>query len=206
MGLALLALSAPVEAKPIVRPEPLVATTALCRDPADCTLTLRLRERSRGDFGTLGLVVEGLPNGPQALQLSQHDKVLAWADAATATVTLTGLDTRRWVVGLRPPADGVKPLPAATRPATAGPEQWGAAAEAPTLRRGSGGDWYLVRAPANTRGLVVDGAGAPIGSFRPVDGFRLRTPLLGDGRVWVYDELRAWSWPLSPSGQLDLAK
>ncbi len=204
MGLALLALTSPAVAKPIVRPEPLIATTAVCRSPSDCTLTLRLRERSKGDFGTLGLVVEGLPGGPQALQLAQHDKILNWSGAATSTIALIGLDTRRWQLRMRPPSAAGEPLPAAATPtAPPGPVQWGAATGAPVLRRGLHGDWRIDRAPMGSRGLVVDATGSPLGSFSPTHGFRLREPLLGDGRVWVYDAQHAWSWPLSPSGQLD---
>jgi hypothetical protein len=203
MSLALLVLSAPAAAKPIVRPEPLIATTAICHSSQDCTLTLRLRERSRGDLGTLGLVVEGLPGGPQALQISRLDKVLTWAGAATAAVALIGLDTRRWRVSMRPPTDQTKPLPTATAADTNGAAQWGSVAGAPLLRRGAHGDWHLDGAPEGCQGLVVDGAGSPIGRFNPAKGFRLLEPLLSDGRVWVYDAQRAWSWPLSPSGQLD---
>lgn len=200
----MLALTAPAAAKPLVLPEPLVATTAVCRSPGDCTLTLRLRERSEGAFGTLDLVIEGMAGSPQELQLSQRDAVLTWPGAATTAVTLIGRDTRRWRIPMRPPNLRAEPLPAATPSSSSVTAQWGAGAEgAPVLRRGLHGDWQIGNAPAGSRGLVIDSAGAPIGTFNPAAGFRLREPLLGDGRVWVYDAEKAWSWPLSPSGQLD---
>lgn len=204
LGLAALARTAPAAAKPLVLPEPLASTTAVCRSPDNCTLTLRQRERSKGELKALDLTVEGMVAGPRELRLSKQDEVLTWTGAATVAITLIGRAARRWQISMLPATAAAEPLPPAALTSPPGAVQWGAGEKgAPVLRRGLHGDWQIDHAPAGSRGLVIDSAGAPIGTFRPSDGFRLGEPLLGDGRVWVYDAKRAWSWPLSPSGQLD---
>lgn len=195
--------AAPLAAKPVTRPDLLFSTAAVCRSPADCDLTLSLRERGGGRFGSLDLQTDGLPGRPH-IRLAEADHVITWAGPATAVVQLRSPDGRTWSVRWQPPSGSdAAALPAAGSTGSPGLRQWGGVPTGPSLRRRSIGGWLVDGAPSSSRGMVLDAGGTAIGRFGPARGFRLPQPLTGDGRVWVYDERRAWSWPLSPSGQLD---
>lgn len=199
IGLVLSALGASAEAKPVVRPDPLIATFADCSS-SPCTLTLRVADRTRGAWGPVALVVEG-PDGPQPLQASAGTEERRWSGPATTVVTLRGLDGRVVDVPFAPPTSRGRLSPATANDAWI--PQWGAGSGEPRLLRGPAGGWKIERAGKQAAGaVVIPGESAALG-FDPARGFGLPEPLSGDGRVWLRDGDRVWSWPLSPSGQLD---